>query len=29
VDTESGKLERIHTYSIGKSLTWVMAVPLK
>lgn len=26
VDAESGKLTRIHTYDVGKSLTWVMAV---
>jgi 6-phosphogluconolactonase len=26
VDAESGKLTRAHTYAIGKSLTWVMAV---
>jgi 6-phosphogluconolactonase len=26
VDLDSGKLTRIHTYPVGKSLTWVMAV---
>jgi 6-phosphogluconolactonase len=28
VDLESGKLTRIHTYEVGKSLTWVLAVKL-
>lgn len=26
VDTVSGQLERIHTYDVGKSLSWVMAI---
>lgn len=26
VDLESGKLTRLHTYDVGQSLTWVMAV---
>ena len=26
VDAETGKLTRQHTYDVGKSLTWVMAV---
>jgi 6-phosphogluconolactonase len=26
VDTATGKLTRLHTYDVGKSLTWVMAV---
>ena len=26
VDTTTGQLERIHTYDVGKSLSWVMAV---
>lgn len=26
VESESGQLQRIHTYELGKSLTWVMAV---
>lgn len=29
VDVETGALTRIHTYDVGKSLTWVMAVKLK
>lgn len=28
VDLESGKLARLHTYDVGQSLTWVMAVKL-
>ena len=28
VDAESGALTRIHTYDVGKSLTWVMAVKM-
>ncbi len=28
VDLETGKLARIHTYDLGKSLSWVMAVKL-
>jgi 6-phosphogluconolactonase (cycloisomerase 2 family) len=26
VDERTGKLTRLHTYDVGKSLTWVMAV---
>jgi 6-phosphogluconolactonase len=26
VDSETGKLTRLHTYEVGKSLTWVLAV---
>jgi 6-phosphogluconolactonase len=29
VDTDKGSLTRIHTYEVGKSLTWVMAVKMK
>lgn len=29
VDQDSGKLSRIHTYDVGKSLTWVLAVKFK
>lgn len=29
VDEASGKLARLHTYDVGKSLTWVMAVKMK
>lgn len=28
VDLESGKLDRVHTVDVGKSLTWVMAVKI-
>lgn len=28
VDTRTGKLARLHTYDVGKSLTWVLAVQL-
>src|SRR5262249_42479288 len=28
VDADSGKLTRVHTYPVGKSLTWVLAVAL-
>jgi 6-phosphogluconolactonase len=29
VDGETGQLTRAHTYPVGKSLTWVMAVKLR
>lgn len=29
VDPESGKLTRLHTYEVGKSLTWALAVKLR
>jgi hypothetical protein len=28
IDAESGKLDRVQTYDVGKSLTWVMAIKL-